>query len=105
MLLGLWGLDCSLGAIYGEGPAHHAQSLGSHPEPWADGTVKDTESIPLTDMELLGCSQFCFQGLLTRLGPGPMVLPEERPHPPLCRSPGYLKMQSTVGEPWGSAPA
>lgn len=29
--------------------------------PGLNGTVEDTESIPLTDMEFLGCSQFCFQ--------------------------------------------
>lgn len=66
-----------------EGPACSAGGLGSHPGPSVNRTVKDTESIPLTDMQLLGCSQFCFQGSVTRLQPGLMALSGEQPLPAL----------------------
>lgn len=90
---------------WGEGPACSSWGLGSHPGPWVNRTVKDTESVPLTDMQLLGCSQFCFQGLLTRPRPVPMVFPGSSPYyPPCCRSSGCFRMKSIVGDSSRRAP-
>lgn len=76
MLLGLLCLDCSF---------YRASGLPAAPGAW-DPTqgpgltgLSRTQSIPLTDMQLLGGSQFCFQGLLTRPWPVPRVLPGEQP--------------------------
>lgn len=76
MLLGLLCLDCSF---------YKVSDLPAAPGAW-DPTqgprltgLSRTQSIPLTDMQLLGGSQFCFRGLLTRPWPVPMVLPGEQP--------------------------